>query len=66
LWLDQHRDWLALAGLAGGICAAVRNGASTFWRGGLLGLALGGIGLAALSGRCASRQSKDTFNACAR
>ena len=25
LWVDQHRDWIALAGLAGGVCDAVRN-----------------------------------------
>jgi NAD(P)-dependent dehydrogenase (short-subunit alcohol dehydrogenase family) len=54
LWADQRRDWIALAGLAGGLCDAVRNGAGKFWRGGLLGLSLGAlgvIGLAALSGR---------------
>lgn len=54
LWLDQRRDWIALSAAVGGVCAAVRNGPRKFWRGGLIGLAmgtLGAVGLAALEGR---------------
>jgi NAD(P)-dependent dehydrogenase (short-subunit alcohol dehydrogenase family) len=52
LWADQGRDWIALAAVAGGVCDALGNGPGKFWRGGLLGLAvgtLGVLGLAALS-----------------
>ena len=54
LWADQHRDWIALAGLAGGLWDALENGVGNWWRGGLLGLGLGTlgvIGLAALAQR---------------
>jgi NAD(P)-dependent dehydrogenase (short-subunit alcohol dehydrogenase family) len=53
LLLDQRRDWVALAGLAGGLLDAARNGAGKFFRGGLLGLAvgtLGALGLGLLAG----------------
>ena len=67
LWADQHREWIALAGVAGGVCDAVQNGLGKCWRGGLIGLslgALGALGLAALSQgrtprRLASRQTGD-------
>jgi hypothetical protein len=52
LWLDQRRDWIALAGAVGAAYDAARNGPGKFWRGGLVGLALGtlgALGLAALS-----------------
>ena len=49
LWADQNRDWIVLAGLAGGLCDALENGAGKFWRGGLLGLALGTLGVVGLS-----------------
>jgi short-subunit dehydrogenase len=52
LWLDQRRDWIALAGAVGGLYEAVRNGPARCWRGGVIGLslgALGALGLAALS-----------------
>jgi NAD(P)-dependent dehydrogenase (short-subunit alcohol dehydrogenase family) len=48
LWADQHRDWIVLAGLAGGLCDAMTNGAGKFWRGGLLGLGLATLGTLAL------------------
>jgi NAD(P)-dependent dehydrogenase (short-subunit alcohol dehydrogenase family) len=54
LWLDQRRDWIALAGIAGCLYDACQNGLSKCWRGGLLGLAagaLGAVGLAALENR---------------
>ncbi len=38
---------MALAGLAGGALATLRHGPSKAWRGGLLGLALGGLGAVA-------------------
>jgi NAD(P)-dependent dehydrogenase (short-subunit alcohol dehydrogenase family) len=52
LWLDQRRDWIAVAGVVGGLCAALRGGPGKFWRSGLIGLAagaLGAVGLAALA-----------------
>jgi NAD(P)-dependent dehydrogenase (short-subunit alcohol dehydrogenase family) len=52
LWLDQRRDWIAVAGAVGAAVDALTNGADRSWRGALLGLALGtlgAIGLAALS-----------------
>jgi NAD(P)-dependent dehydrogenase (short-subunit alcohol dehydrogenase family) len=52
LWADQRRDWIALAGVAGGVLDSLQNGADRCWRGGLLGLSLGtlaALGLAALS-----------------
>ncbi len=51
VWADQHRDWLALAGigLAAGLCDARRHGVEGFWRGGLLGASL--AGLAVLGGK---------------
>ncbi|HUY31149.1 MAG TPA: SDR family oxidoreductase [Pirellulales bacterium] len=54
LWVDQHREWIALAGVAGGVYDALKNGLSKCWRGGLIGLSLGtlgAMGLAALSQR---------------
>jgi NAD(P)-dependent dehydrogenase (short-subunit alcohol dehydrogenase family) len=53
LWADQRRDWIALAGAVGAACDAICNGPGKFWRGGLIGLALGtlsALGLAAVSG----------------
>jgi len=44
LWADQHREWVALAGVAGGVCDALCNGLGKFWRGGLAGLAVGTLG----------------------
>ena len=62
LALDQQRNWIALAGLAGAACDALQNGLGKCWRGGLLGLslgALGALGLAALSApRSVRRVSK--------
>jgi NAD(P)-dependent dehydrogenase (short-subunit alcohol dehydrogenase family) len=49
LWADQRRDWIVLAGAVGGLCDAVRNGPGRFWRGGLLGLALGTLGVLGLA-----------------
>lgn len=49
LWLDQRRDWIALAGAAGAAWDALRSGASKCWRGGLLGLAAGTAGALALA-----------------
>jgi NAD(P)-dependent dehydrogenase (short-subunit alcohol dehydrogenase family) len=49
VWADQNRDWIALAGLAGGVCDALQNGPGRFWRGGLLGLALGALGTVGLA-----------------
>ncbi len=54
VWLDRRRDWVALAGAAGGLIDALRHGPDKFWRGGLIGLAagaLGAIGLAAVRQR---------------
>jgi short-subunit dehydrogenase len=48
LWLDQHRDWILLAGVAGGVYGAVRNKLTSAWHGGLVGLALGGLGVLAM------------------
>jgi NAD(P)-dependent dehydrogenase (short-subunit alcohol dehydrogenase family) len=48
LWLDQGRDWVAAAGMAGALCDAVCNGPGRFWRGGLLGLAAGALGVVGL------------------
>ncbi len=45
--LDQRRDWVALAGIAGGLLDAVKNGPGKFWRGGLIGLGLGALGAVA-------------------
>ncbi len=45
LWLDQRRDVVALAGLAGAAVAAVRGGPGKFWRGGLIGVGLGVLGV---------------------
>jgi NAD(P)-dependent dehydrogenase (short-subunit alcohol dehydrogenase family) len=56
LWLDQQRDWIALAGLAGGLFDACQNGAGKFWRGGLMGLALGALGALGL-GAVANRRT---------
>src|SRR5581483_1843793 len=58
LWLDQRRDLVALAGLAGAAADALRNGPGKFWRGGLVGLGLGvlgALGLASLSSPSAGR-----------
>lgn len=52
LWLDQRRDWIALAGAVGAALDAACHGPGKWWRGGLLGLALGAagaLGLRALS-----------------
>jgi hypothetical protein len=52
LWVDQRREWIAVAGAVGAACDAIRNGPGKLWRGGLIGLALGtlgALGLAALS-----------------
>ncbi len=52
LWADQRRDWIALAGAVGAAVDAACNGPGKWWRGGLIGLAvgaLGAVGLAALS-----------------
>jgi NAD(P)-dependent dehydrogenase (short-subunit alcohol dehydrogenase family) len=54
LWADQRREWIALAGLAGGVCDALCNRHGSFLRGGLAGLVLGAagaIGMAALATR---------------
>ena len=48
LWIDQRRDWVLLAGLAGAVCGAACEGLGRAWRGGLAGLALGGVGTLAL------------------
>ncbi len=45
LWLDQRRDWIALAGAVGAACDVLCNGPGKFWRGGLIGLALGALGV---------------------
>jgi hypothetical protein len=47
LWADQHRGWLAFSALAGAACDGLRNGPGKCVRGGLIGLALGVLGLAA-------------------
>ena len=52
LWLDQRRDWVALAGLAGAAWDALNNGAGKFWRGGLLGLGLGALGAVSAAAFC--------------
>jgi short-subunit dehydrogenase len=49
LWADQRRDWIALAGSLGALCSALHGGPRKFWRGGLLGLTLGALGLGALA-----------------
>jgi NAD(P)-dependent dehydrogenase (short-subunit alcohol dehydrogenase family) len=52
LWADQRRNCIALAGAIGAACDAACNGPDKFWRGGLIGLALGtlsALGMAALS-----------------
>ena len=52
LGLDQRREMIALAGIAGGLVDTWRNGPGKFWRGGLFGLAAGAagaLGLAMLS-----------------
>jgi NAD(P)-dependent dehydrogenase (short-subunit alcohol dehydrogenase family) len=60
LWLDQRRDWIVLAGAVGAVGAALTGGGKSFWRGGLMGLALGAVavlGSAAASGT--DRQDPD-------
>ena len=47
LWVDQHREWIALAGVAGGVYDALQNGVGKCWRGGLIGLSLGALGAGA-------------------
>ena len=48
---DQHlRLDHALAGAAGAVCDAVANGPGMFWRGGLLGLAAGALGVIGVRG----------------
>jgi NAD(P)-dependent dehydrogenase (short-subunit alcohol dehydrogenase family) len=49
LWLDQNRNWLALAALAGGICGAAKNGLPGFVRGSIAGLGLGAAGALGVS-----------------
>ena len=44
LLADQQRAWIALGGLAGGVCDAVCNGGK-WWRGGLVGLSLAALGV---------------------
>ncbi|HLJ94054.1 MAG TPA: SDR family oxidoreductase [Gemmataceae bacterium] len=48
LWLDQHRNWILAAGLAGAVSKGMCNGMQHAWRGGLLGLALGGLAIVGL------------------
>ena len=68
LWADQHREWIALAGVAGGVYDALQNGLGKCWRGGLIGLslgALGALGLAALSqGRTPDRRGQPADGRC--
>lgn len=48
LWLDQHRNWLAFAALAGGLCDAAKNGVPGFVRGSMVGLGLAAAAALAL------------------
>lgn len=57
LWLDQRRDMIALMGAAGAVWDAARNGPGMFWRGGLIGLALGALGAVGLAAM--ARQDED-------
>jgi len=60
LWLDQRRDWMALAGAVGAVGAALTSGGKSFWRGGLMGLALGAVAaLASAAGSGTDRQEPD-------
>jgi NAD(P)-dependent dehydrogenase (short-subunit alcohol dehydrogenase family) len=52
LWLDQRRDWIAVAGAVGAACGLLREGPARPWWNGFVGLALGtlgALGLAALA-----------------
>lgn len=49
LFADQRREWIALAGLAGGAYDALHHGLGKCWRGGLIGLSLGALGVAGLA-----------------
>ncbi len=44
----QHLVWIAQAALAGATCDALANGPEKFWRGGMIGLALGTLGVIGL------------------
>jgi short-subunit dehydrogenase len=54
LWLDQHRNWALVVGLAGVVLGALGNGLRCARRGGLAGMVLGGLGL--LAGAAVSRR----------
>lgn len=58
LWLDQRRNWIALAGAIGAALATKRGGIGKSWRGGLIGLALGTLG--ALGAAALSRPDQPT------
>lgn len=41
---DRHREWIALAGVAAGLCGMAHSSRGASWRGGLVGLTLGVLG----------------------
>ena len=49
LWADQQRDVIAMAGMVGAACDALCHGPLHCWRGGLIGLALGTLGVLGLT-----------------
>lgn len=48
LWADQRRHWIALTTAVGAAWDTVRHGPGRAWRGGLVGLALGTLGVLGL------------------
>jgi NAD(P)-dependent dehydrogenase (short-subunit alcohol dehydrogenase family) len=59
-WLDRRRGWIALAGLAGAVCAATSRSAARPWQGGLLGAGLGALAALAAGAIGATRPADST------
>jgi NAD(P)-dependent dehydrogenase (short-subunit alcohol dehydrogenase family) len=60
LFADQRREWIALAGLAGGVYDALHNGVGKCWRGSLIGLSLGALGVAGLAALSRIQSSRES------